>query len=125
MKTFDQEILYKVYFVIFRHLYEFLLIFNVWNPFWYLKQLEKESNQRNSAWTQSGPRAQTVGSAHNQKQPTRPIPSAQRVGTPWPVTPHRALMVARPRARSPVAPGRRCQRGEHLRGEGKSLGKAT
>jgi hypothetical protein len=56
--------------------------------------LEKERNQPNSAWAQSGPSAYTVGSARDGKQPTGPMPSARRMGAPWLVTVHCALVVA-------------------------------
>jgi hypothetical protein len=83
MKISYQKIFFfKVYFVIFGHLHEFLLIFKVRNPFRYLKQLEKERNQPNNAWAQSGPRACTVGSARDRKWPMGSMTSAWRVGGP-------------------------------------------
>jgi hypothetical protein len=42
MRISVQYKLYKIHFVIFGHFYEFLLIFKMWNPFWYLKQLKRK-----------------------------------------------------------------------------------
>jgi hypothetical protein len=45
----------EIYFVIFGPLHDFLMIFKIWNPFRYLKQLKKERKTTNSARAQFGP----------------------------------------------------------------------
>jgi hypothetical protein len=57
----------EIYFVIFGPLHDILLIFKIWKPFRYLKQLKKERKTANSAWAQFGPRAYTIGSAYDRK----------------------------------------------------------
>jgi hypothetical protein len=69
--------LYKIYSVIFGHVYKFLLIFKVGNDFYQLNQLEKEFKRPHSAGPDFGPRPGDTGLAQQLKQPSRPVLEAR------------------------------------------------
>jgi hypothetical protein len=84
---------YKIYFIIFGHVYKFLLIFKDGNDFYQLNQLEMEFKRPHSAGVDFGPRPGDTSLAQRSKWPSRPGRAARWALWRW--SPRWAAAVAR------------------------------